>query len=85
MTPLISEVTSRQSPKPIGENIGAMKPAITESMLPCESSTMSREKLKCCRNHSTMVAMKMIVKARCKKSFAFSHSRRITFFVPGIR
>ena len=50
-----------------------------------ESATAFRWKSNVCRNQIAIVAMKMIVKARCKKSFALSHISRSTFFSPGRR
>lgn len=36
------------------------------------------------RNHITIVARKMTVNARCRKSLVFSYSSSIVVFMPGI-
>ena len=82
---VMSAVEMRQSPKPSGWKIGAMLPATSANMLFCESETMLSCKLKFCKNQMIMVARKITVKARCKKSFAFSHKSCMTFFNPGRR
>ena len=83
--PLISEVVIRQSPRPRGRSMGASSPAIMARMLSWEFSTMFRCRSKLWRNQTTMVAMRMMEKARCRKSLAFSHRSWTTFFAPGIR
>ena len=83
--PTISDVETRQSPNPRGWKIGATAPAATARMLSWESLTMVRRKSKVCKNQITMVAIKMTVNARCKKSLDFSHSSCATFFIPGMR
>lgn len=85
MNPVTSAADTRQSPKPSGANSGETKPETTASMLSFESATAFRWKSNVCRNQIAIVAMKMIVKARCKKSFALSHISRSTFFSPGRR
>ena len=75
----------RQSPSPRGANRGAMAPETTARMLWAESETMFICRSKLCRNHTATVAMRMMEKARCKKSLAFSHSSWVTFFSPGRR
>ena len=74
----------RQSPKPSGVKIGAMYPAISARMLSCESVTMFSFASKVCMNQMIIEAKKMIVNARCKKSFAVSHKSCATFLRPGI-
>ena len=83
--PVMSAVEMRQSPKPSGAKIGAIHPAMTAKMLSLESETMLKRRSNVCRNQMMMVATKMTVKARCKKSFAFSHKSCATFFAPGMR
>ena len=83
--PVMSAVEMRQSPKPSGAKIGAIHPATTAKMLSLESETMLKRRSNVCRNQMMMVATKMTVKARCKKSFAFSHKSCATFFAPGMR
>ena len=78
MNPLMSEVTIRQSPRPSGIKSGVSSPAIEAKMLSCESVAGFRRKSKLCRNHTTMVAMRITENARCKKSFAFSQSSCMT-------
>ena len=73
MKPLIRDVQIRQSPKPIGFMIGARTPPIIARILLCESVTILKRRSKLCRNHTIMVAIKMIEKALCRKSLAFSH------------
>ena len=73
MTPVTSAVETRQSANPSGANAGAIQPATTASMLSAESATTFSPKSNVCKNQMTMVATKMIVNARSKKSFAFSH------------
>ena len=85
MKPVISAVEMRQSPKPSGAKIGAIQPATTARMLSCESVTILSRVSNVCRNQITIVAIKMTVNARCRKSFALSQSSRPTFFAPGIR
>ena len=74
MTPVTSAVETRQSPKPSGANTGAIHPATTAKMLSCESATTFNPKSNVCKNQMTMVAMKMTVNARSRKSFAFSRA-----------
>ena len=83
--PEIKAVTICQFPKPSGMNSGARNPASAASMLDWGSETMFMEKLKFCRNHTTMVPIKMTENARCRKSFALSHMSCRTLFAPGIR
>ena len=85
--PEISEVTTRQSPKPSGRNSGAIQlPMIARMLSDARLSGSSvRDGLKLLRNQITIVAIKMIVNARCRKSFVLSHSSIPTFFADGIR
>ena len=83
--PVISAVDTRQSPKPSGANNGAMPLAIQARMLSCGSAVRLSWKSKFCRNQMMMVARKMTVKARSRKSRAFSQSSWATFFRPGRR
>ena len=61
--PAIRDVEILQSPNPSGANIGAMNPAITASMLSWESLTILSLKSNVCRNHTTMAAINITVKA----------------------
>ena len=54
-------------------------------MLSALSETTFRCRSKDCRNQMMTVAVKMTVKARCRKSFAFSHMRSPTLFAEGKR
>ena len=81
ITPVTSAVEMRQSSKPSGAN----KPATTASMLSCESATTFSPKSNVCKNQMTIVAKKMMVNARSRKSFAFSHSICATLRALGMR
>ena len=81
--PLISEVTMRQSPSPIGASSGASAPDISASMLSEESAVKFIWVSKLCRNHTTIAAISMTLKALVRKSLAFSHSSCMTFFPLG--
>ena len=85
MKPLTREVMMRQSSRPMGRSTGATKPEMVARMLPWESSSSSRLKLKLERNQTTMVAMRITEKARCRKSRDFSQSSCPTFRGLGIR
>ena len=50
----------------------------------CESAVRLKCRSKLCKNQITIVATKITVNARCKKSFAFSHNNCNTFFNAGI-
>ena len=70
--PVISAVETRQSPKPSGLNRGAIKlPMAASRLLSAEAATFRRMS-KVCRNQISTVATKIMVKAFCKKSRAFS-------------
>ena len=83
--PATSAVTTLQSAKPRGLKMGATHPAMTERMLLAESVATFRRKSNLVRAQITMVAMKITVKARYRKSLDLSHSSRRTFFAPGMR
>lgn len=85
MNPLIREVQIRQSPNPSGRNTGTNRPDSIASILLAEFSTRFSFRSKLCKNHTTIVAMKITVNAFCKKSFAFSHNNCPTFLAPGRR
>lgn len=51
---------------------------------PPAATTLSRES-KVCKNQMTIVAMKITVKARVRKSLALSHSSRKTLLGLGMR
>gem|GEM_PF-5160817 len=85
MKPATSEVLMRQSPSPRGARSGAIQPAIMARILVWESVTRLNRRSKLFKNQITMVATRMMVKARCKKSLALSHSSLSTFFAPGRR
>ena len=78
-------VTIRQSPKPRGANRGATRRPRAARMLPVLSATTFSFRSKVWRNQIMTVAMKMTVKARVRKSFAFSHISRITLLGEGSR
>ena len=74
MKPVISAVDTRQSAKPSGAKRGAMQLATSAKMLSCGSAVKLSCGSKFCKNQMTMVAIKITVKARSKKSRAFSQS-----------
>ena len=84
INPVISAVDMRQSPKPSGLNIGAIKPAIVARILSCELVTMLNLMSNVCKNHIIIVATNITVKALCKKSFALSQRSWHTLFELGI-
>ena len=77
----------RQSPQPSGSKTGATRLDICANMLcaTLSSVTIFRWKSKVCKSHTMMLARKMTVKARVRKSFALSHSRCQTFIKAGSR
>lgn len=85
INPAMSDVEILQSPKPKGLKIGAMNPATIARILSCELETKSNLKLKLCKNQMTIEAIKIISKALCKKSLAFSHNNWKVVFALGIR
>lgn len=86
MRPVTRLVTTRQSAKPSGANTGAIHiPMMLSRLVVLSDGTTFSFASKCCRNHMTMVATKMIVKARRIKSQAFSHIRSSTLLSEGIR
>ena len=74
--PVTSAVTTRQSPKPSGLNIGATMRAMSASRLSDESSTTLSLVSNVRRNQMTTVAMKMMEKARRRKSLTLSQRSR---------
>ena len=85
INPVTSAVDIRQSPNPSGAKTGERAPAIIAKILSFESVTIFRLVSKLCKNQITIVARKITVNARCRKSRAFSQSSWPTFFAPGIR
>ena len=83
--PVMRAVDTRQSPKPRGVNRGAMSPPSIASRLLAESVTMFRRESKLWRNQMMMVATKITVKARVRKSLALSHSSIQTLLALGSR
>ena len=83
--PEISAVAMRQSPKPSGRKKTASHRPTSASRLSALSVTTFKRVSKVCRNQMMMVATKMTVKARSKKSRAFSHSSKPTLRAEGIR
>ena len=83
--PEISDVAQRQSAKPSGTKIGSIQRPISASRLPTLSETTFRRVSKLCRNQMMIVARKITVNARCKKSLAFSHRSSTTLLKPGRR
>ena len=83
INPLIRAVTIRQSPSPTGLNIGARMPAMAASIESCASATILKLKLKLCRNHTTIVAMRITENALCRKSLDLSQIRCPTFLADG--
>ena len=83
--PVIRAVTLCQLPKPHGLNNGANIPAIFASIDSSGLVTIVRPNENLCKNHIMIVARKIIVKALCKKSLAFSHNKCPTFFGFGSR
>ena len=83
--PVIRAVDTRQSAKPSGANSGAIPLASHARMLCCGSAVRLSRRSKLCRNQMMMVATKITVKARWRKSRAFSQSSWTTFLRPGRR
>ena len=83
--PEISEVATRQSPKPSGRKTGAIQRPMSASRLAALSETTFSRVSKVCKNQMMMVARKMTVNARSRKSRAFSHRSRNTLFGEGSR
>ena len=83
--PEISAVAQRQSAKPSGANSGAIQRPISASRLAELSATTFSRVSKLWRNQIMIVARKITVNARCRKSRAFSHSSSATLFRLGIR
>ena len=70
--PEMSEVTTRQSPKPSGRNAGVSALPIMASRLSALSGATFSRVSKVRRNHIITAAVNITVKARSRKSFAFS-------------
>ena len=83
--PEMSEVTTRQSPNPSGRNAGVMARPIRASRLSALSTATLRRVSNVLRNQMMTVAAKMTVKARLRKSFAFSQSSMRTLRGDGKR
>lgn len=83
--PVISAVATRQSLKPRGRNTGASHRPIWASRLSASSATGLSRKSKVWRNQMRTVAKKMMVKAFCRKSRAFSHISMSTLRREGSR
>ena len=83
--PVMRAVEARQSLKPSGEKTGAITEPIEARMLSALSATILRRQSKLCKNQMTIEAMKMMVKALCKKSLAFSHMWSSTLLASGRR
>ena len=83
--PEMSAVAHRQSPKPSGRKTGAMNCPMSASRLLALSATTFRRVSKLWRNQMMMVARKITVNARWRKSFAFSQSSSATLLSPGMR
>ena len=83
--PEISAVATRQSLKPRGLNIPEINCPTRARRLSALSVTTLSFVSKVCRNQIIMVARKITVKARSRKSRAFSHSSRPTLLAEGMR
>ena len=83
MKPEMSAAAQRQSAKPRGAKTGAMRCPIMARRLPALSVTTFSRVSKLCRNQMTIVARKMTVNARSRKSFAFSHRSSATLLTDG--
>ena len=83
--PVISAVETRQSPKPSGLKIGAIKLPMAASRLASGAAATFNRVSNVCRNQISTVATKMIVKAFCKKSRAFSQINWPTLRAEGKR
>ncbi len=84
MKPEMSAVAHRQSAKPEGRKNGRneLPDHGKKTVRRCRSTTFSRVS-KLCRNQMTIVARKMTVNARSRKSFAFSHRSSATLLTDG--
>ena len=83
--PEMSAVAHRQSANPRGAKMGARSWPTMARRLSALLSTTFRRVSKLCKNQMTIVARKMTVNARSKKSFAFSQRRRATLLTDGSR
>ena len=85
LNPVSNAVEARQSPKPSGAKMGAIQRPIPANMLSSPAETGFKRTSKLCKNQMMMVATKITVKARVKKSFALSHSSMPTLLGLGSR
>ena len=69
--PVMNAVVTLQSSIPRGSNIGTIKLPKSASKLSEESVTKFRRESNVCKNHISIVAQKIIVKAFVTKPFAF--------------
>ena len=83
--PVIRAVDTRQSPKPRGANRGAIHAPTEARRLPELSATRFSRVSKVWRNQTIMVATKMMVKARVRKSLALSQHSCQTLRAEGKR
>ena len=83
--PVMRAVEARQSEKPRGAKTGATTRPRPASILAEESATTLSRVSKDCKNQMMMVATKMTVKARVRKSLALSHTSRATLLGLGTR
>ena len=85
MKPFSRDVTILQSPRPMGMKTGVIRLARAARMLSRESVTILKRKSKLFRNHTTIVAIRITEKARCRKSLLFSQRSCATFLTRGSR
>ena len=85
MTPVMRAVETRQSAKPRGAKSGAIQAPTVASRLSALSSTRFSRVSKVWRNQTMMVATKMMVKARVRKSLALSQHSCHTLLAEGKR
>ena len=85
MKPVMRAVETRQSPKPRGANSGARTVPTVASRLLALSVTRFSRVSKVWRNQTMMVATKMMVKARVRKSLALSQHSCHTLLAEGKR
>ena len=85
INPVMRAVEIFQLPNPSGTKSGASRLPTSARILSFESVTIFRCASKLCKNQIMIVARKMIVNARVRKSFALSQIRRPTLFALGKR
>ena len=85
MNPVMRAVETRQSAKPRGAKSGAIQAPTVASRLSALSSTRFSRVSKVWRNQTMMVATKMMVKARVRKSLALSQHSCHTLLAEGKR